>query len=125
MFLAVSAATGQTHASSRTIQSLDGSSFQVGLSDGLLLLCLGLWLAYFWILEASFGRTLGKYVCGLRVIDRRGQTPRPGPVLLRTLGRIIDALPFFYLIGMIVMFCGGLPSRRVGDRLAGTAVVRG
>ena len=125
VFLAVSVAAGQTHTSSRTIQGLHGSSFQVGLHGGPLLLCLGIWLAYFWVLEASFGRTLGKYVCGLRVIDRSGKTPQPAAVLLRTVGRIVDALPFFYLIGIIVMVSGGLPSRRVGDRMAGTAVVRG
>jgi uncharacterized RDD family membrane protein YckC len=121
VFLAISAATGQAH----TGRTLRGTSLDVGLSDGALLLCLGLWLAYFWVLEATFGRTLGKYVCGLRVIDRSGRTPSPAAVLLRTVGRIIDALPFLYLLGIFVMFTGGLPSRRVGDRMAGTAVVRG
>ena len=124
VFMAISVASGQTHTKATSLQGLHSSSLQIGLSGGPLLLCLGLWLAYFWILEATFGRTLGKYVCGLRVIDRSGRTPQPAAVLLRTVGRIIDALPLFYVIGMVVMFSGGLPSRRVGDRMAGTAVVR-
>ncbi|MCC5828591.1 MAG: RDD family protein [Phycisphaeraceae bacterium] len=44
-------------------------------------------------------RGLGKAIMGLRVIDREGLNPRPGPVLIRNLLKIIDliALPLLLL----------------------------
>jgi uncharacterized RDD family membrane protein YckC len=44
-------------------------------------------------------------------------------VLLRTLGRIVDVLPVFYLVGWIAMRGPHRPPQRLGDRLAGTTVV--
>jgi uncharacterized RDD family membrane protein YckC len=125
VFLVISVASGRTHTGPGNVAGVHTSSVQFGFSTGALLLCFALWLAYFWVLESAFGRTLGKFVCGLRVIDRNGRTPHPAAVLLRTLGRILDALPVLYLFGVLVMVFGGQPSRRIGDRLAGTAVVRG
>jgi uncharacterized RDD family membrane protein YckC len=125
VFIAVSVISGQSSHTATHADGAHGATFQVGLHGGPLFIFLGIFLLYYWVLESLFGRTLGKVVTGLRVIDRAGRTPSPGRAAIRTLGRIIDALPVFYLLGLVVMLGGGLPSRRVGDRLAGTAVVRG
>jgi uncharacterized RDD family membrane protein YckC len=45
------------------------------------------------------------------------------PVLLRTLGRIVDVLPVFYLVGWIAIHGSRRPPRRIGDVIAGTTVV--
>jgi uncharacterized RDD family membrane protein YckC len=59
---------------------------------------------------------------GLKVITVNGRPLGVRPVLLRTLGRIVDVLPFFYLVGWIAMRGPRQPPQRLGDRLAGTTV---
>lgn len=69
------------------------------------------------------GRTLGKRVVGIRVMDDRGLRLRFPQVAMRNLLRAVDALPGLYLIGGAV----ALMTRnyqRLGDIAAGTVVVR-
>ncbi len=96
---------------------------------GLLLavLLVGLFLvqfAYDVLFETlAAGRTPGKRWMGLRVVKATG-----GPVgfvssALRNLLRIVDALPGFYLVGIVaVLFTKN--NQRLGDLAAGTIVVR-
>jgi hypothetical protein len=42
--------------------------------------------------------------------------------LVRTLGRIVDVLPLFYLVGLIALASSTSPRQRIGDRLAHTTV---
>ncbi len=69
------------------------------------------------------GRTPGKRWTGLRVVGTGG-----GPVgfvasALRNILRIVDALPGFYLVGILaVLFTRN--NQRLGDLAAGTVVVR-
>jgi uncharacterized RDD family membrane protein YckC len=88
-----------------------------------------LWLVvvavYFVGAEGACGRTLGKWITGTVVIDRSGQAPGFAKALVRTVLRLIEVNPFLV---------GGLPAglvllltrrrQRLGDRLAGTYVVR-
>jgi uncharacterized RDD family membrane protein YckC len=55
-------------------------------------------------------------------VDLNGRAASTGAIVARTVGRIIDALPFLYLIGFISLLCGEGPRQRVGDRMAGTTV---
>jgi uncharacterized RDD family membrane protein YckC len=64
------------------------------------------------------GRTLGKNAVGLRVVARDGSRPSNAALLLRNAVRTIDLA-----IGVPLMTFDPL-SRRLGDRLAGTLVVR-
>lgn len=75
-------------------------------------------LEWFW-----GGRTLGKRLFGLRVIDDRGLRLRPGQVILRNLMRAIDGMPAFYLVGGICSFFN-IRCQRLGDLAAGTVVIR-
>jgi RDD family len=68
-------------------------------------------------------QTIGKGVMGLKVITVNGGPLGVRPVLLRTVGRIIDVLPVFYLVGWIAMRGPHKPPQRLGDRIAGTTVV--
>jgi hypothetical protein len=43
--------------------------------------------------------------------------------MLRTVGRVIDVLPVFYLVGWIMMRGPHRPPQRFGDRIARTTVV--
>ncbi|CAA9382805.1 MAG: hypothetical protein AVDCRST_MAG64-759, partial [uncultured Phycisphaerae bacterium] len=70
--------------------------------------------------ELAGGRSLGKIICGLRVISVDGQPPTKGQVVTRNLLRVIDVgLQFLPLL--LVPFS---PLRqRAGDAAAGTIVV--
>jgi uncharacterized RDD family membrane protein YckC len=69
------------------------------------------------------GRTLGKRVMQLRVVDALGLRLTFAQVLLRNLVRAVDSLPVLYLLGGMV--CVINPRmQRLGDMAAGTLVIR-
>jgi uncharacterized RDD family membrane protein YckC len=90
-----------------------------GSVDALFLVILILYYVGF---ESLTGQTPGKMVTGLQVVSLDGRAASTGAVLVRTVGRIIDGLPFLYLVGFISLLCGRAPRQRVGDRMAGTTV---
>lgn len=81
-----------------------------------------IWLLYFTIPEAMFGATPGKLWNNLRVVRLDGRPLRLRDVVIRNVVRLIDGLPFLYLIGgASVLATKG--SQRLGDLAAGTTVV--
>ena len=79
------------------------------------------YFGYFLVCEAvSGGRTPGKAALGLRVLRLEGSSPDFLAILIRNLFRVIDSS---FGIGVVVVFFHPL-SRRVGDLVAGTVVVR-
>jgi len=90
-----------------------------GLSGGVTGL---LALAYFIVLEATQGATLGKMALGLRVTRTDGAPISWTESIIRNLLRIIDGL-FVYLVGAILIWTSPL-KQRLGDRVAKTIVVR-
>jgi uncharacterized RDD family membrane protein YckC len=99
------------------------SGASVNLSGGPFLLWLAIAVLYYSIPELQRGQTLGKRMMGLKVIMVNGRPLSGRAVMLRTLGRIVDVLPVFYLVGWITMRGPHKPPQRLGDRLAGTTVV--
>jgi uncharacterized RDD family membrane protein YckC len=81
-----------------------------------------LWVAYYAVLEGLFGATLGKRLAGLRVTDLQGRRIGWQPAILRNLARLIDALPFLYLLGGILTL-SSRQHQRLGDRFARTLVL--
>jgi uncharacterized RDD family membrane protein YckC len=79
---------------------------------------------YFTLFEAFWnGRTPGKRVAHIRVIQRSGRAIGLFESMARNLVRYIDQIPFFYLVGFIAMFVTR-QHQRLGDLAAGTLVVR-
>ena len=116
MFFAFAAAIGDF--------TSDGGSLHASLSGGAFLLFLIAMLAYYGVTEALTGRTLGKAVFRLRVVNVADNAPaNPGQILIRTLLRLIDGLPLLYLTGFV---CAAASKRtaRVGDLAARTAVIQ-
>lgn len=82
------------------------------------------YLCYFFLSEALWSRTPGKYLQGLVVVDPSGGRCGWRRALLRTLFRVVEANP---------LLLGGLPAsaailasernQRLGDLAAGTLVV--
>ncbi len=79
-------------------------------------------LAYFIVMEATQGATLGKKALGLRVVKMDGSPIGWSESVIRNLLRIIDGL-FAYLVGAILIWSSPL-RQRLGDRAARTVVVR-
>lgn len=89
-----------------------------------VLLVFAIQLLYGMILEWFWGgKTIGKRLFSLRVIDDRGLRLRPSQIVLRNLMRSIDSLPAFYLIAGICAFFNRR-CQRLGDLAAGTVVIR-
>ncbi len=80
-----------------------------------LVLSLSIFLAYYFVLEAATGRTLGKLITGTKVVDQHGNTPTLGQIAGRTLCRLIpfEAFSFF-----------GTPTRGWHDSIPKTFVVK-
>jgi uncharacterized RDD family membrane protein YckC len=104
---------------------VDNGSVNYSSAGGGFLLQIIVWLAYFTILEATVGATVGKLALGVRVVNADGTKLDWGPALVRNVLRIVDAFPYFipYLVGAILVWSS--PTRqRLGDRAASTVVVR-
>ncbi|WP_182909520.1 RDD family protein [Microbispora sp. H13382] len=92
-------------------------------------LALTSWLLYFWLQHTVWGRTPGKWLLRLRLVNvRTGGRLGAGRAALRTL-----AFPFLAVVpdvGLVLLFAGGLAAlfdadgQVLHDRLLGAAVVR-
>lgn len=93
------------------------------INGGPALLSFLIWFAYYVLLETAFGGTIGKLLVGLKVVNSQGCRITFGEAVIRNVMRIVDGL-LFYLVGAIFAWSSPL-HQRLGDRLAGTVVVRG
>ncbi len=106
-----------------TASPFDGDNGTLISAIGLFLFFVILW-GYYIFFEMSWnGRSPGKRMAGLRVIKRDGTPITLSESIIRNLLRTIDSLPAFYGVGIVSMFIDG-QSRRLGDIMAGTLVVR-
>ncbi|MDQ3547402.1 MAG: RDD family protein [Chloroflexota bacterium] len=79
---------------------------------------------YFVLFETIWhGQSPGKRWTGLRVIQEGGYPIGFSHAAIRNIVRIADFLPFLYIIGAIVMLVDSR-SRRLGDLVAGTIVIK-
>jgi uncharacterized RDD family membrane protein YckC len=113
--------------SANTILSWAGAFNQASffvLGGIVLMVTLVLIWAYFILLEWLWnGQTIGKRVYRLRVINEDGSPAQFTAVLVRNLLRLVDFLPAFYGVGVLVIVLSP-KSQRLGDLAAGTYVVR-
>jgi uncharacterized RDD family membrane protein YckC len=102
-----------------------GRALDADLTGAILILCyflltVGYPIALEWMWR---GQTVGKRIFGLRVIDAGGKRLEFTQILLRNLLRLVDALPFLYLVGgaslVLTRRC-----QRLGDLAASTVVIR-
>jgi uncharacterized RDD family membrane protein YckC len=123
----VAAITGNAHVGSWTTTAngvvTQHRGLSINLTGGPLLIWIALAILYYSVDEVLTSQTIGKRLMGLKVIRVDGHPLNGNAVVLRTLGRFIDVLPVFYLVGWIMMRGPHRPPQRLGDRLAGTTVV--
>lgn len=78
-------------------------------------------LGYQTAFEGYYGQTLGKHLRGIVVVNGDGSAVGWFGAIVRNLLRIVDALPAFYLIGIVAAYLTD-NHQRLGD-LAGSTVV--
>lgn len=100
----------------------DVASVTADIPPWLNLLGIIVGIVYFTVLEAASGATLGKRVLKLRVVRMNGSRISFRDALVRNVFRILDGL-FFYAIGVVAILTSS-ENQRLGDRVAGTIVVR-
>lgn len=99
----------------------DDSSFEANLNGFGFVLYIIVIHAYYLVMEGLRGQTIGKMATGLYVMTEDGRQPSWGAIALRTILRLVDWLPVFYLVGFI---CAAVTPRhqRLGDLVAKTVV---
>lgn len=80
-------------------------------------------VSYYILLEGMYGQTPGKMLAGVVVVKEDGSPCTIGAAFVRNFLRIIDGLPGFYAIGLVVMLMSDR-NQRVGDSVAQTVVTR-
>lgn len=79
-------------------------------------------LLLFSLMEGLWGGTPGKWLLGIRVVNRDLRRCGFGWAMLRNLVRVVDAF-FWYLVGMLLVALTG-KWQRLGDMAGGTIVIR-
>jgi uncharacterized RDD family membrane protein YckC len=102
------------------IFSLVSSDLAVGLSIVFGFICQIMYpicMEWFWK-----GRTLGKWLMGLQVMDVQGLKLQASQIVIRNILRFIDILPAVYLLGGVSAFISR-KGQRLGDIAANTIVI--
>jgi len=94
-----------------------------GILDPICIVFLFIIFAYFILLEAYAGWTVGKKVMGLKVVDIDGKRIGILKSLVRNLFRLVDGLPAFNILG-VVLIASSANNQRLGDFAAKTFVIR-
>lgn len=95
----------------------------LGITLGFLLL-FSIQFGYKILLEWRWrGKTIGKHVMRLRVMDADGLNLQLNQVIVRNLLRLIDLMPALYLVGGISLMVSRF-NQRLGDLAANTIVIR-
>lgn len=79
--------------------------------------------AYYIFFEWKYGATIGKHLTGIQVVKTTGARPDLSSIMIRNVLRLIDFLPFLYLLGAILIRFSRR-KQRFGDQLAGTVVIQ-
>ena len=103
--------------------AITGILSQIRLAALGSLIGLVLGFGYYIYLEGTYGQTIGKMALDIVVVTEDGDPIDFGPAAIRSLLRIVDVLPAFYLIGFVAVLVTDR-KQRLGDIVADTVVVR-
>ena len=104
--------------------SAEGGQVSASMTGLPFILYLLIVFGYFTLMEGYLGQTVGKMLLGIKVIrEDDGEVPGLKVAAIRTILRLIDVLPFAYLVGFIAVLISA-KNQRLGDMAAHTLVVR-
>ena len=90
---------------------------------GVIVPTMAIYFLYHPVLESlMLGRTPGKLIAGVKLVDQFGRVPTLSQILMRNVFRLVDSMPGFYALGLIVCFVSAQRGR-IGDLAAGTHLV--
>ncbi|MBK8206634.1 MAG: RDD family protein [Planctomycetes bacterium] len=102
------------------VATMDGSLLQTVMATLVTLLVL---IIYSTVAEVFWGRTFGKALLRLRVVDVKGEQPATWRIVVRNLVKVFELVHFLVLlIPMVLMMMTG-KQQRLGDILGGTFVI--
>lgn len=103
---------------------VSGQTTQGGfnLQGGPAFLFFLIGMIYYIVMEALCGATVGKMLCGLKVLNTDGSPLDWSASVVRNILRIVDGL-LVYLVGAILVWNSPM-RQRLGDRVAHTVVVK-
>jgi uncharacterized RDD family membrane protein YckC len=113
---------GDTETTSRAPDGTTTHGFQFNLNGWPFVLYLVAVLVYYAAAELVFAATPGKLALGLRVVSADETPLTSSRIIVRNLLRLVDALPFLYIVGIIAI-AASRRDQRVGDMAARTVVV--
>lgn len=93
--------------------------------SSLVFVSLFLMLLYFIVLEATIGKTIGKYIAGTKVVNENGDKISWGQSVGRNLVRMFDSFlisPWLILIGLMAIILSK-KRQRIGDMLVKTYII--
>ncbi|MFA9559178.1 RDD family protein [Evansella sp. AB-rgal1] len=109
-----------------SMSGLDNLMVVEGLTLPLVIAIILLFIVntcYFFVLEYfTGGRTVGKKLIGIRVIQESGHSITLLSSFIRNFLRLIDSLPTGYFVGILMIFFHS-KHKRLGDVVGGTLVV--
>jgi len=94
-----------------------------GILDPICLVFLFIIFAYFILMEAYAGWTVGKRILSMKVTDAAGNKITLGQSLIRNLLRLVDGLPALNILG-IALIATSPRGQRLGDRMARSYAIR-
>ena len=100
----------------------DCRGFEAGSSNRTIWLLIDILLpiAIFWVYQGMTGKTPGKAMLGIRVVNREGNVPG----MLRALGRELMWIVDFWIVALVAALASQ-NNQRLGDMVAGTYVIDG
>jgi uncharacterized RDD family membrane protein YckC len=103
------------------VVSLAVGAVSAVLADLAFLLVTAGWYV---VSEAVWGRTPGKWVVGIRVVDEDGDEVSAVAAVVRNVTKIVGGASLLLILAGVVFIADSPNSQRLGDRWADTLVVR-
>lgn len=101
---------------------VQGNGFNFVLYDPNVIVSLLVWMVLFPLPEGFKGQTIGKKLLHVKVLSKNYSKASYGQCIVRHLFDIIDSLPLFGLLGVII--CSFTKQKqRIGDLAGGTIVI--
>ncbi len=101
-----------------------GGKMGAGTELLLTLPALAIYFFYHPLFEIfTRGKTPGKRIAGVRIVNREGGIPSVSAILIRNVFRLVDSLPVFYVVGLVATVLSR-QRLRVGDMAAGTILIQ-
>lgn len=98
------------------VRSATGSQLMAAGVTGLVA------VGVYGIVQGETGSTPGKAFTGLKLVNERGRPPGAGPAMIRMAAWVVDGLPCFGLLGLVLIWFSPT-HQRVGDTITRTFVV--